>query len=115
MRLTVPPITRAPTPFSTGSDSPVSIDSSTALAPLSTSPSTGTRSPGRTTTTSPPRTLSTGTSTSAVAPSGVGRTTRAVFGCSAASARSACDVCRFARASNAFPVRTSAMMSTTAS
>ena len=38
----------APASFSTGSDSPVSIDSSTAEAPSITIPSTGTRSPGRT-------------------------------------------------------------------
>ena len=34
--------------FSTGIGSPVSIDSSTALVPSTTTPSTGTRSPGRT-------------------------------------------------------------------
>src|SRR6185312_8999113 len=61
----VPPITRSPGCFSTGIDSPVSIDSSTALAPERTSPSTGTRSPGRTSTVSPFATCSTGTSTSA--------------------------------------------------
>ena len=37
-----------PASFSTGIGSPVSIDSSTALAPSSTTPSTGTFSPGRT-------------------------------------------------------------------
>ena len=41
--LTVPPITRAPGAFSTGMDSPVTMDSSIALVPSSTLPSTGTR------------------------------------------------------------------------
>ena len=45
---TVPPLTRAPTLFSTGIGSPVSIDSSTALFPSTTTPSTGIFSPGRT-------------------------------------------------------------------
>ena len=46
----VAPMTSAPGLFSTGSDSPVIIDSSTALLPSSTFPSTGIFSPGRTTT-----------------------------------------------------------------
>ena len=41
MPLTVPPVTRAPAVFSTGIDSPVSMDSSTELAPSVTKPSTG--------------------------------------------------------------------------
>jgi hypothetical protein len=45
---TVAPITGSPGPFSTGIGSPVTIDSSTVLAPSSTTPSTGTFSPGRT-------------------------------------------------------------------
>ena len=49
----VPPITRSPAAFSTGIGSPVTIDSSTALAPSSTTPSTGTFSPGRTRSRSP--------------------------------------------------------------
>ena len=44
----VPPIARAPGSFVTGIDSPVTIDSSTAPLPSVTTPSTGTRSPGRT-------------------------------------------------------------------
>ena len=44
----VPPITLAPTSLVTGIDSPVTIDSSTALRPSRTAPSTGTFSPGRT-------------------------------------------------------------------
>ena len=110
VRFTVPPMTRAPTIFSTGSDSPVSIDSSTAEAPLTTSPSTGIRSPGRTRMRSPAITCSIGTSSSR--PS---RSTRASFGCRSASARSAAEVCRLARASKVFPVRISAMMMITAS
>ena len=55
------PSAARPTSFSTGSDSPVSIDSSTAEAPAITIPSTGTLSPGRTRNTSPRRTSSTAT------------------------------------------------------
>jgi len=51
--LIVPPITREPEDFSTGRDSPVTMDSSTALEPSVTTPSTGTRSPGRTRSWSP--------------------------------------------------------------
>ncbi len=50
--------------FSTGIDSPVSIDSSTAERPSITTPSTGIFSPGRTMTTSPTITSSTGMSCS---------------------------------------------------
>ena len=50
---TVPPITGSPGPFSLGMGSPVIIDSSTALFPPITAPSTGTLSPGRTRTRSP--------------------------------------------------------------
>lgn len=52
-RVMVPAKTGSPGSFSTGSDSPVSGDSSTAEPPSTTLPSTGMRSPGRTTTTSP--------------------------------------------------------------
>jgi hypothetical protein len=48
--------------FSTGIGSPVTIDSSTALRPSSTTPSTGTFSPGRTRSRSPACTASSGTS-----------------------------------------------------
>ena len=58
--LTVPPITRSPGPFSTGIGSPLIIDSSTALAPSTTMPSTGTFSPGRTRSRSPGTTCSSG-------------------------------------------------------
>ncbi|MNI26936.1 hypothetical protein D3C73_806570 [compost metagenome] len=49
----VPPIAVAPMSLVTGIDSPVTIDSSTALRPSTTSPSTGTFSPGRTRSRSP--------------------------------------------------------------
>ena len=64
MPLIVPPISLAPGSFSTGIDSPVTIDSSTALLPSSTTPSTGTLSPGRTRRRSPTCTCSSGTSSS---------------------------------------------------
>ena len=51
--LMVPPITLAPGSFSTGRDSPVTIDSSTVLRPSRTRPSTGTPSPGLTRSRSP--------------------------------------------------------------
>ncbi len=70
-------MTRSPGCFSTGIDSPVSIDSSTAPPPAVITPSTGMRSPGRTITRSPLRTSAIGTSM--LLPS---RRTRAVDGCS---------------------------------
>ena len=45
--LSVAPITLSPTRLLTGNGSPVSMDSSTALLPSITTPSTGTFSPGR--------------------------------------------------------------------
>ena len=50
---TVPATTRSPGPRLTATDSPVIIDSSTAAVPSTTSPSAGTRPPGRTITRSP--------------------------------------------------------------
>ena len=58
-------MTVSPVALSTGRLSPVSMLSSTAVAPSVTTPSTGTFSPGRTRTRSPTTTCSTGTSTSA--------------------------------------------------
>ena len=52
---TVPPNTSEPSRLSTGSDSPVSIASSTAVAPVSTTPSAGIVSPGCTLRRSPTR------------------------------------------------------------
>jgi hypothetical protein len=108
--LMVAPITRSPARFSTGIDSPVSIDSSTAPLPDRTMPSTGKRSPGRTTTTLPGASEAIGTSSS-TAP----RRTRAVDGCNLARLRSARLVWLLARASMALPVSTSAMIRMTAS
>ena len=81
--LRVAPVTRSPDDFATGNGSPVSMDSSTWLAPSSTTPSVGTFSPGRTRSRSPTRTRSSGTSCSL--PSASMR--RAVFGASPSSAR----------------------------
>ena len=83
MPLIVAPVTASPAAFSTGSGSPVSIDSSTDERPSSTTPSTGTFSPGRTRSRSPTATASSATSSSR--PSA--RTTRAVFAASPISAR----------------------------
>jgi hypothetical protein len=52
-RLTEPPTNSLPVRFSTGTDSPVSIDSSALDAPSSTTPSAGIRSPGATSAKSP--------------------------------------------------------------
>ena len=60
-RLTVAEATLSPAALSTGMLSPVRADSSTAEAPLSTIPSTGTDDPGFTTNTSPTCTWSMGT------------------------------------------------------
>ena len=46
--LRLPPVTASPGALTAGSDSPVSSDSSTVELPAMTSPSAGTRSPGRT-------------------------------------------------------------------
>lgn len=59
----VPCLTSAPSCLTRGKGSPVSADSSTVLRPLTTVPSTGTRSPGSTSSTSPGPTASAGTST----------------------------------------------------
>ena len=75
--LMVAPMTRLPGSLVTGIDSPVTIDSSTALLPEVTNPSTGILSPGRTRSTSPIATDASGTSRSWPC-----RTTRAVFGAS---------------------------------
>ncbi len=103
---TVAPTTRSPGAFSTGRLSPVSIASSTAERPSSTTPSTAIRSPGRTTSTSPTTTSATGTETSS--PS---RTTRAVGGCRLMSSRMASPVSPFARTSSSLPSLISVMIS----
>ena len=101
----VAPMTGSPVALSTGRLSPVSMDSSTAVVPETTTPSTGIFSPGRMRMTSPTTTSSTGTSTST--PS---RTTRAVFGASPTRAVTAAAVAFLARPSIHFPARTSATM-----
>ena len=53
MVLTLPPMSSSPGPTSTGSDSPVTSEASTALVPSTTRPSVATFSPGRTTNRSP--------------------------------------------------------------
>ena len=60
--LSVPAISSEPTAFGTASDSPVSVDSSTSVAPSVTRASTGTRSPGRSRIMSPARSAATSTS-----------------------------------------------------
>ncbi len=62
--LTVAPTTFEPCSFSTGIGSPETIDSSMLLRPSSTTPSTGTFSPGRTRRRSPTWTWASGTSCS---------------------------------------------------
>jgi hypothetical protein len=83
--LMVPPISGLPASFSTGSGSPLTSDSSIALPPSSTTPSTGTFSPGRTRKRSPAFTSSSETSSSL--PSRAMR--RAVVGASRKRLRSA--------------------------
>ncbi len=97
---TAPPVTLAPSPFSTGTGSPVSIDSSMKLPPSTISPSAGMRSPGRTSTMSPRRRAESGISR-AFAP----RRTRAVSGRRAKSRRIASEARPFARASIQRPAR----------
>ncbi len=81
---TVPAKTPSPTVRCTGTLSPVIGDWSMLDEPSSTTPSTGSRSPGATRTTSPARSASTGSSCSTP-----WRTTRANFGVSCPSARMA--------------------------
>ncbi len=108
---TVPPISCAPVAFSTGTDSPVTIDSSTALRPSSTAPSTGTRPPGFTRSRSPTCTSSSGTSTSP--PSSLSRVARG--GARPNRARMAVPVPARARNSKTCPSRTSTVMTAAAS
>lgn len=61
---TVAPVTASPTVTSTGTDSPVSMDASTAEDPSTTVPSEANFSPGRTTKRSPTASRPTGTRTS---------------------------------------------------
>ena len=95
---TVPAMTVAPGPFETGRDSPVIIDSSTSAAPSTTTPSAGTRVPGRTSTMSPTRNSESGTVLIS-AP----LTRSAVSGSSAANAFSAPRAWEIARISSQWP------------
>ena len=108
--LIVAPITSSPSRFSTGIDSPVIIDSSTAELPVVTTPSTGIFSPGRTRTTSPPTTSPIGSSTSR--PS---RSTRAVLACRPISFLIASLVRPLALTSSARPRTTRAVTTTVTS
>ncbi len=98
--LTVAPVTVSPGETSTGTDSPVSIEASTADAPSTTRPSVAMVSPGRTTKWSPTDSSATGTRTSR--PS---RRTAASLAPSSISARRAAPAFRFERASKYRPAR----------
>jgi hypothetical protein len=90
----------SPALFSTGIDSPVTIDSSKDEYPSFMTPSTGTFSPGLTMTISPISTSSTGISTSPPF-----LRILAVFAWSPISFLIASEVCPFALASNSLPSR----------
>ncbi len=94
------PTTVLPTPFLTGMDSPVSIDSSTCDAPSTISPSTGILSPGLITTSSPAATSAVGTLVSTPL-----RTTVAMGGARSINARIASDAPARARISSQCPSR----------
>ena len=94
----VAPVTGDPSSTSTGTDSPVSMDSSTAECPAITRPSVATFSPGRTTNRSPTATWPMGTRTSL--PS---RMMAASFAPMSNSSRSASEDCPLARVSNQRP------------
>ena len=96
--LTVAPTTASPGPTSTGTDSPVSIEASTAELPSSTTPSVAIFSPGRTTNLSPTASCSVGIRTSR-GPSGPSRRTATSLAPSSSSARSAAPARRLERAS----------------
>ena len=101
--LIAPPITRSPGAFATGSGSPVRSDSSQVVSPSRTTPSVGTRPPGRTRSRSPTRTAASGTVE--IAPSEPSRS--AVGGARSMSERIAADVPRRARPSSTWPSSTS--------
>src|ERR1035438_10335662 len=83
----VAPMTGLLGDFSDGIDSPVIIDSSMALRPSRSTPSTGTFSPGRTRRRSPGFTCSSGISFSVTSPPASATTRRAVFGLRSRRAR----------------------------
>ena len=94
----VAPVTAEPSVTSTGTDSPVSMDSSTAECPETTRPSVAIFSPGRTMNVSPTATWAIGTRTS-LPP----RITAASLAPMSNSSRSASEDCPFARVSNHLP------------
>jgi hypothetical protein len=77
LALRVAPVTLLPGPTSTGTDSPVSMDSSTAESPSTTTPSVAIFSPGRTTNSSSTRNSSTGMRTGSALPERTTSTSRA--------------------------------------
>jgi hypothetical protein len=93
--LTVAPTTSSPGCFSTGTDSPVTSDWSTALEPASTTPSVANFSPGLTTKRSPGSSCSIGTRRSVPFASMIATS----FAPSSSSAVRAAPARRFARAS----------------
>ena len=109
--LTVAPIRVSPSFFSIGIDSPVTIDSFTALLPLVTMPSTGIFSPGLTRKISPGLTSSRAISSSC--PSS--RTILAVFGASPSNSLIAALVWLRARNSSTWPSRTRVVITAAAS
>ena len=108
--LIVAPASSVPGATSTGTDSPVTIDWSTAEAPSTTMPSVAIFSPGRTTKRSPTLSCSTGTSVSA--PS---RINRASFAPSSRRARMAVPERRLAWVSKYRPSRISVVITAEAS
>ncbi len=92
--LRVAPVTSSPGPTSTGSDSPVRSERSTALDPSTTTPSVAIRSPGRTTNSSPARRSRMG-----IRRSTPSRTTATSFAARSRSAARAAPDARAARAS----------------
>ena len=101
--LTVAPTTASPGRTSTGTDSPVSMEASTAEVPSTTSPSVAIFSPGRTTNSSPTTSWSTGIRVS-VAHQKRRRAARATSRApSSSSARSAAPARRFERCSSQRP------------
>ena len=108
---TVPPATASPGCLCTGTGSPVIIDSSTALAPSMSLPSTGIRSPGLTRSRSPGITVESGTSVSV--PSSCTR--RATGGVSDNKFLIAAPVRCRARNSRTWPTSTSVTMTAAAS
>ena len=112
--LTVAPTTRLPGSTSTGTDSPVTIEASTAEVPSSTSPSVATFSPGRTTNLVPTTSSETGTRTSVAAAPSPRRTETSLAPISSRARRAAPER-RLARASAYRPASRNAVTPAAAS